>query len=244
MENAGPLDYGATMATDLTRTRTRAQALAATVEVAISEDGLVVGQSVGTIDSWRARSGFGRATVSEAMRILVDRGVIDVRPGRGGGLFVAGTGPVVRLRKTLLEVHGEATTLADAIAIREALEPLVVADAARSRNTRQVRQLRARLAPVEAAVQDHDAFVRAVWALHEAIARISPNEMLRAIYLATLQVIDHSSAKARSDDAGQQQSEDYRRHRAAVHRELVDAIAGDDPAAVDRAVARHRGGGL
>ena len=29
-----------------------------------------------------------RASVSEALRLLVDRGVVDVRPGRGGGVFV------------------------------------------------------------------------------------------------------------------------------------------------------------
>lgn len=222
---------------------TRAQSLAAAVEGVIAADTLGVGESVGTIETWRERSGYGRATVSEAMRILVDRGVIVVRPGRGGGLFVARTGPVVRLRHTLLSVYGDATTLADAIAIRESLEPLVIADAARSRNARQIRQLRARLVPVERSVGDHDAFLRAVWSLHESIARITPNGMLRAMYLATLEVIDDSSAHARSVDPVEQQSEDYRHHRAAIHRELVEAIVDGDPSAVDLAVARHRGNG-
>lgn len=222
---------------------TRAESLAATVEELITSDALGVGEFVGTIESWRARSGFGRATVSEAMRILVDRGVIVVRPGRGGGLFVARTGPVVRLRHTLLSVYGDATTVADAIAIRESLEPLVIADAARSRNARQIRQLHARLVLVERSVGVHDAFIRAVWALHEGIVRITPNEMLRAMYLATLEVIDDSSAEARSVDPVEQKSEDYRRHRAMIHRELVEAIVDGEPTAVDLAVARHRGDG-
>lgn len=222
---------------------TRAQALAATVEEAIAVDGLQAGERVGTIDGWRARSGFGRSTVSEAMRLLVDRGVVDVRPGRGGGLFVAGTGPVVRLRHTLLQVHGDATTLADALAVREALEPLVVTDAARCRTAAQVRGLRRSLRAVAVAVGDHDAFVRAVWALHEAVALVTPNEMLRAIYLATLQVAQVHAERATSDERDPAAAARYRARRLDVHRELVDAIADGDLAAVDRALELHRGEG-
>lgn len=222
---------------------TRAQALADDVEHAIATDGLAPGDPVGTIDGWRDRSGFGRATVSEAMRLLVDRGVVEVRPGRGGGLFVAGTGPVVRLRHTLLSVHGQATTLADAIAIREALEPLLVADAARSRTAADLRRLRTRLRKVDAAVEDHDAFVRAVWALHEAVARITPNEMLRAMYLATLEVMERRAVGARSDDEDPAAALAYRRERLDVHRELVEAVADGGADVVERAVRRHRGGG-
>lgn len=222
---------------------TRAQALAATVEEAITADGLQTGERVGTIDGWRARSGFGRATVSEAMRLLVDRGVVDVRPGRGGGLFVARTGPVVRLRHTLLQVHGEATTLADALVVREALEPLVVTDAARCRTAAQVRGLRRSLRAVGRASGDHDAFVRAVWSLHEDIAQVTPNEMLRAIYLATLHVVQEHAQRATSAEPDPAAAARYRTGRVDVHRELVDAIADGDLAAVDRALERHRGGG-
>ncbi len=225
---------------------TRAQALAATLEQDIAAGGLRAGQHAGTIEGWRARSGFGRATVSEAVRLLVDRGVVEVRPGRGGGVFVAGTGPVVRLRHTLLQVHGEATTLADALAVREALEPLVVTDAARSRTAAQVRGLRRSLRQVAGAAGaegDHDAFVRAVWALHEGIGALTPNGLLRAIYLATLQVVQEHAERATSEETDPAAAAGYRAERLDVHRELVDSIADGDPAAVARALARHRGEG-
>jgi len=220
---------------------TRAHALAASVESMIHREGMVAGASIGTIETWRERSGFGRATVSEAMRLLVDRGIVEVRPGRGGGLFVARTGPVVRLRHTLLSVHGDATSVADALAVREALEPLLVRDAARHRTKRQVRRLRSRVHEVETALDDHDAFVRAVWALHEDIAEISPNELLRAIYLAVLRGIDDSAVRATSGLDSTDSSAEYRRHRLRVHAELVEAIAAAESDAVERALERHRG---
>lgn len=220
---------------------TRAQALAERMEQQIAERGLNAGDPFGTIESWRENSGFARATVSEALRLLVDRGRIELRPGRGGGVFVAGTGPVVRLRHTLLSVHGEATTVADAIAIREALEPLLVADATRARSAADLKRLRACLAELRTRLDEHDAFIRSNWNLHEAIAGISPNEMLRAIYLAMMQVIREQAEHASSDrDAG---AGDYREHRFEVHAELVEAIASRDQDRARRAVEAHRDGG-
>jgi DNA-binding FadR family transcriptional regulator len=219
---------------------TRAQALAGRMEQQITTLGLVEGDAFGTIESWRESSGFARATVSEALRLLVDRGVVTIRPGRGGGVFVAQTGPVVRLRHTLLSVHGEAATVADAIAIREALEPLMMADATRSRSAADLRRLGARLEELAAALHDHDAFIRSNWALHEAIAGISPNEMLRAIYLAMMHVIrDHAQHASSDHEAG---SEEYRQHRLDVHRELVAAIESRDQERARRAVEAHREG--
>lgn len=218
---------------------TRAQSLAATIERTIAAQGLRAGDPIGTIESWRASSGYARASVSEALRLLVDRGVVEIRPGRGGGVFVARTGPVVRLRHTLISVHGEATTLADAIAIRESLEPLLVLDAARSRTGAHLRRLRAQLGRLERALDDHDAFLRAVWALHELIAAITPNEMLRAIYLTMMQVIGEHAERAVSDAEALDQAEEYRMHRLAVHRELVDAIEAGDLERASRAVAAH-----
>lgn len=207
------------------------------MEADIAQRSLGTGDPLGTIEEWRDRTGFARATVSEAVRILIDRGVVEIRPGRGGGIFVARTGPVVRLRHTLLTVHGEAAEVADAIAIRDALEPLVVADAARLRTKRQVAELRSLVASLDANVDDREVFMHTNWALHEAIAHITPNRMLAAVYLSMTELIRESSraAVAASPDT----DEDYVRGRVAVHRDLVEAIAAGDTDAAANAVERH-----
>lgn len=215
---------------------TRAQTLASIIEKTIADKGLAAGDALGTIESWRSESKFARTTVSEAIRLLVDRGVAEIRPGRGGGVFVARTGPVVRLRHTLLSVHGEATTLADAIAIREALEPLVVQDAARHRTSEDMPNLRSALHHLRETLGDHDRFIRSVWALHEAIAHITPNEMLRAMYLAVLHVIRERAEHASSDA---EHGEDYRARRIAIHERLVDAIESGDRELTTRAIDEH-----
>lgn len=215
---------------------TRAQALASAIEQSIVDDTLEAGDRLGTLEEWRQRSGFARATVNEAMRLLVDRGIAEVRPGRGGGIFVAPDGAVVRLRHTLLNVRGEASTVADAIVIREALEPLVVLDAARSRTPSQMRAVRSKLRGLEKCTSNHSDFIRANWALHEAIAHITPNEMLRTMYLATLDVICTNATGATSDLA---QAENYRKQRVQVHQELVDAIDSGNLERVSLAIVEH-----
>ena len=214
--------------------RTRAEQLAAALDARIRSRGLTAGDPVGTFDSLRAETGFAYATVSEAVRLLRDRGVLEIRPGRGGGLFVADRGPVVRLRHTLLSVAEEPGTVADAIELRDHLEVLIDVGAARHRTKQDVADLRRLLKQLRTA-PDWDGFMRANWALHERIAAISPNGMARAVYTSAL---GHLGAASPSFDDGPA-SADYRTERYRVHVDLVEAIAAGDEAAVRTAVARH-----
>jgi GntR family transcriptional repressor for pyruvate dehydrogenase complex len=214
--------------------RTRAEQLAAALDARIRFEGLAAGDPVGTLESLRAESGFAYATVSEAVRLLRDRGVLEIRPGRGGGLFVADRGPVVRLRHTLLSVQEEPGTVADAIELRDHLELLIDVGAARHRTQRDVTDLRRLLRRMYAA-PDWDTFLRANWALHERIAAISPNAMARAVYTSTLGHLNAASSRLDDDAAAAA----YRTDRHQVHVDLVDAIADGDESAVRAVVARH-----
>jgi DNA-binding FadR family transcriptional regulator len=215
--------------------QTRAEQLAEALDARIRSSGLAAGAPVGTLESLRAETGYAYSTVSEAVRLLRDRGVLEIRPGRGGGLFVADRGPVVRLRHTLLEVRDEPTTVADAIELRDHLEVLIDVGAARCRTDDDVAELRARLEHMRSAA-DWDGFMRANWALHECIARMSPNRMAAAVYAGTLGHL--SGATSRFADGDPAFSE-YRAERHRIHAELVEAIAAGDEAAVRAAVARH-----
>lgn len=203
----------------------------------IAQRGLTEGDSLGTLETWRDQTGYARSTVSEAMRLMIDRGSVQIKPGRGGGIFVAATNPVVRLRHTLLTVHGEPSTVADAIAIREALEPLVDADAARHRTKADIADLKKALKALRSASGDTDQFMRANWALHERIAQITPNLMLRAVYTSMTGVISELSDHADQDNT--ESGAAYFDRRADVHAALVEAIIDGDVDATAAAVIRH-----
>ena len=215
--------------------RTRAEHLAADLEARIRAQGPPAGTPMGTIEDLRTESGFARATVSEAVRLLADRGVLTVRPGRGGGLFVADQGPVVRMRRTLLAGADHATEVADAVELRTHLEELIDLGAARACGESDAEGLRAALRTMRDA-RDWAGFLRANWALHERIAALCPNAMARAVYTGALGHLDGTTPRV---DAAEGEVAAYRVRRLQVHVDLVEAIAAGDAEAVRAAVAAH-----
>ncbi|WGW11900.1 FCD domain-containing protein [Saxibacter everestensis] len=215
--------------------RSRAEQLAEAIDQRIRERGLGPGDPVGTLQSLRQESGYARSTVSEAVRLLRERGILEIRPGRSGGLFVADGGPVVRLRRTLLTVGEQPSAVLDAIELREHLEELIAVGAARCRTAADIEDLRTLLGRMEGAAS-WDEFMHANWTLHERIAEIVPNQMARAVYIGTLGHLSGTSSRFDSDDPA---AVAYRTHRHRVHAELVDAIAAGDLEAVAAAVRAH-----
>ncbi|WP_329410632.1 FCD domain-containing protein [Nocardia vinacea] len=216
----------------------RVQALVADLDEHIRTEAIAPGQRVATMEQLREQSGLARQTIGEALRILAERGTIEIRPGRTGGIFVAQSSPVVRLRHTLLATSElDRTTVADAVAVREALEELIVTEAARHRQAKDVRELRKQLTVMKKAVADHRAFVRANWALHERIAAITPNELARGFYLAALRCVEDLSIDMTIEEL--ERPTTYLQKRLAVHVELVDAIAAGELAPIPGIVARH-----
>jgi GntR family transcriptional regulator, transcriptional repressor for pyruvate dehydrogenase complex len=216
--------------------RGRAESLADLLAARIKEAGLGSGDRVGDLEELRRSTGLGRATVSAAVRLLRERSVLEIRPGRAGGLFVAETSPLVRLRHTLLQVT-DAVPVADAIEIRESLEELVDVDASRYCDSEDSRELRALIEGLRAAVPAPSTFMAANWALHRRIAAIAKNRAAAAVYLAMLEFVADAAEDYTSDDPDWPS---YARERCAVHEALVDAVVAGDHIAVRQAVHQHR----
>ncbi|MCX5535795.1 FCD domain-containing protein [Streptomyces sp. NBC_00006] len=217
----------------------RAQQLANEIERSIVERNLLPGDRIATQDELRERTGYGRSTIGETARLLSERGTVEVRPGRGGGLFVASISPVVRLRRTLLTVTEGASTASDAIAVREALEELIAVDAARHRTATDIAELQACMSEMAAHRDDWTAFMAANWSLHERIAAITPNELARGVYVGTIRCVAELEVHAGTEQ--ENDAAEYLASRVAVHAELVDAIASGDLPRTRDAVEAHRG---
>ena len=221
--------------------QTRAQVLASEIEKQIVEREFEPGELIGTIDSLKIRSGFARSTVAEAVRLLTDRGLAEIRPGRGGGLFATASTPVVRIRHTLLAVTDSPASVAEAVAVREALEVLIDVDAAEHRSGADIADIKKLLARLRAAAgKGRTAFLLANWDLHERIALVSPNQTASALYLSMTRFVrEHAVAATHDEDPASAAA--WLKLRLDTHEELVAAIVAGDVPRTKAAVDNHAG---
>jgi DNA-binding FadR family transcriptional regulator len=192
------------------------------------------GDRLGTKDELRVRCRVSVGTFNEALRLVQARGVVTVRPGPGGGLFASRQSPMVRLGNSVLALDEDAASVADAVRLRDALDPLLVEDALRHASSSDVAAMRRELTRMRKAAADLDGieFIHANWALHARIAEVSPNAMLRSFYLSLLEIIESHTLSVQPVAA--QPLPEYIESRYDLHAALVEAIAaGDDARALE-----------
>jgi DNA-binding FadR family transcriptional regulator len=217
---------------------TRAEAVGQHLRRVIAERGLQPGDLIGTKTSIRESVGVAKATMNEAVRLLESQGVVSVRPGPGGGLFVARHDPVVRLGQSLLRIGAEPVSVADAVVVRELLEPRIITDAAQHRTETDIVAINAQAAGLAFVVDDPDAFLRAVWELHRTFARISPNRILREAYLSMLAFIDSETVDVGPAEK-QADHRRFKRSRLRLHQQIAKAIVAGDLQAAEALAREH-----
>ncbi|WP_181783422.1 FadR/GntR family transcriptional regulator [Pseudonocardia pini] len=197
------------------------------------------GGRLGTKSELRELCGVSVGTFNEALRVAQARGIVVVRPGPGGGLFAADQSPMVRLGNSVLALDADPAPVADAVRIRDALDPLVIADAAWHSSPADIAGYRDQVAAMTEAqlAGDAIAFIRANWRLHELMTAVNPSPMLRSIYLTLIEIIrDHTLKVLPADD---QPLVEAMAERLRIHAGLVEAIAERDTAAIERLTEEH-----
>jgi GntR family transcriptional regulator, transcriptional repressor for pyruvate dehydrogenase complex len=210
----------------------RAEAVARDLEIEILGDGLAPGERLGTKDDLRQRFGVAVATVNEAVRLLEMRGLIEARPGPGGGVFVARSSVRVALKRSGLQATWGAARVSDCLVVRNALEPVVCHDAASYHGEDDVSAMHRILAEMDRDATDQRAYLEHNWALHRRIAKLCRNAPLHSIYLTLLDFLEDGldAADLRDFDG---------RADVDVHRELVAAIASGPGDRLEAAIAAH-----
>ncbi|QSE95075.1 FadR family transcriptional regulator [Rhodococcus pseudokoreensis] len=197
------------------------------------------GARLGTKKELQEQCGVAKGTFNEALRILQSRGVITVRSGPGGGLFAASPTPIARLGNSILSLDAAEGDVADAVRIRDALDPLLIEDALDHSSAVDITRMRTALDVMRQTAEAGDAtgFVRANWELHSAIARVSPNAILKSIYLSLLDLIESHTVSV--EPVGDRPLPEYIAERQQLHVDLVDALDRRDRDAALRLIHAH-----
>ena len=172
----------------------------------------------------------GRNVVREALRILEEKGLVEVVAGRG--TFVAEPDPSNAVESLRLLLRRGGVSLMELSDARLLIEPEMAALAAQNATSENTRELKEWLRRLEEASHDSGAHVQADIGLHKEIARLSNHAVFRAIVEAVSDVVLWSMRLGTTVPGAIEASDE--RHRA-----LVAAIAAGDAEAARREMKEH-----
>jgi len=225
------------LAFDMPKRASRAEAAAQAVERRIVADELRPGTRLGTRRELGDLLAVAPSTVSEAIKLLEDRGLVLTRTGPGGGVFVAEPGVGVRLARSMMHVSGSAGDVADALEVRDILETAVIVGAAAAVHpAARLTNLNQAMRSLRAAT-DMAEFYRRNLEFHAEVAALCRNEMLHTIYRSLLAIV-----QAREPRLALLPGQDARKlhaQRTRVHQDIVDAITKGDPVTARAAARAH-----
>jgi DNA-binding FadR family transcriptional regulator len=211
----------------------RAEALAREIEEQIAAGVVSTGDRLGTKDDLRQRFGVAVATVNEAIKLLDTRGLVEARPGPGGGVFVASPASRKRTGPMIMGFEWSEAGLDDFIEVRGALEPIIYQHAMRYRTEADIRALRMIVASMAAHLDQPRSCARYNTAFHRRVARLSPNVPLRSFYVTLLDFYEQSLVEEHGMPATVNPGS------PAVHGQLLDAIETREPALLAAAISGH-----
>ncbi|MBO9625000.1 MAG: FadR family transcriptional regulator [Microbacterium sp.] len=209
--------------------------VARALEQEITAESWKPGHFIGRRQELATRFGVAPATLGEAIQLLRSRGIVDAKPGPGGGIFVADRSPFTQLSDQLLRLRESAATVTNCLRVLDALDSTVLHDAVEFATDADIADVQ-RLAGELEAAWGTPAGSTANWALHARIARITPNELLRSLYTnlvdyITVEELDGATAPTTPE-------------RLQTHLDFAAAVARRDHGLAESAIQRHRGSSM
>jgi DNA-binding FadR family transcriptional regulator len=201
----------------------RPEAIRRTIEARIIDGKMQPGDRLGLKADLQKEFDVAGPTIAQALTLLTNDGLISMRRGPGGGIFVERSRPVLRVGTRRLAT-GTAQSLAENIEIREHLNPLLAVSAARAANRAEttvakLRELAGRLVGAAPSFETQ----RLIWAGHRALVELADNELLGHVYMDLL-----SAAEALIVDVvfpSEGIEGDQERQRIAAHASMLVAVA-------------------
>jgi GntR family transcriptional repressor for pyruvate dehydrogenase complex len=118
-----------------------------------------------------------RTAVREAMKTLAQRGLVDMRPGRGT-IVIDGTSQAMRHSMGLMMKVGQAGSSVSLVELREIIEPEIAALAAVRATVEQISRMREAVEVMDTHIHEVDAYIAADNDFHRALATATQNILI------------------------------------------------------------------
>lgn len=172
-----------------------------------------------------------RTAVREALKTLAQKGLVDMRPGRGT-MVINRTSRAVRHSLRLMMSIESGHTSEYITEVRDILEPEIAALAARRSADDDLAALREAVDTMDRALTDDDAYIAADNSFHRALAHGSGNPLLLSLMDSIVDLLSEQRKLIFMVQAGPERGQ-------AHHRRILDAVARHDPDAARASMHEH-----
>jgi GntR family transcriptional repressor for pyruvate dehydrogenase complex len=172
-----------------------------------------------------------RTAVREAMKSLAQKGLVDMRPGRGT-IVIDGTSRAMRHSLGLMMRIGQAVNSSSLVEVREILEPEIAALAAVRATEEHVAAMQEAVAIMDANLNDADAYITADNDFHRALAEGTQNVLILALVDSIVDLLSEQRKHIFSVSGGPQRGQIH-------HKRVLETVIQHDPEAARQAMHAH-----
>jgi len=178
--------------------------------------------------------GVSRTAVRDAVNALREKGLVEVRPGKG--TFIANVADrssnAVRDSLGLMVGTRLGQGLADLIQVRSILEPEIAAIAAACANEEDLETLQSALDIMESGLDNADVFIEADLEFHLALAKATQNPLIPILIDPIIDLLRDQRRRMSMVEGGSERGQFH-------HRQIFAAMLRRDPVAARKAMTAH-----
>ncbi len=174
-----------------------------------------------------------RTAVREALKILAQKGLVDMRPGRGT-IVIDGSPEALQnsiglmMRLKLREVGGSDNL----VEVRELLEVEIAGLAAARVTDGEIAALRLAVEKMDQSLTDADAFILADNAFHQVLAQATQNVLILILLNSIVNLLSEQRKQVFATEGGPQRGQVH-------HKRILQSILMRDPEAARMAMRAH-----
>jgi GntR family transcriptional repressor for pyruvate dehydrogenase complex len=200
------------------------------IETAIVAGELKVGETLPPERELAAQFAVSRTAVREAVKILREKGLIEIHPGRG--TFVTNNAPnSMRQSFDSLIKFGPNDGSANLVEVREILEPEIAALAATRMTDEYIADMQDAVDIMDSA-PNMDVYVEADLDFHLALAVATENPIIPALMDSIIDLLREQRKRIGLAEGGLARGQHH-------HKAILDAVKHKDPEAARQAMRRH-----
>jgi GntR family transcriptional regulator, transcriptional repressor for pyruvate dehydrogenase complex len=207
--------------------------VAVQIEKRILDGDLRIGDRLPTERELAEQFQVSRTAVREAMKILAQKGLVDMRPGRGtivvDGARAAMENSIGLLMKMMSSEVGSAENLVE---VRAILETEIAALAAARATEKEIAAMREAIRVMDESLDDANAFIAADNSFHEALAQATQNALIFTLLNSIVHLLSEQRKQIFAVEGGPQRGQMH-------HRRILESVVRRDPAAARMAMMSH-----